>query len=194
MGAVGRLVQPRTPVENDVGATTPSVDPPQSTGCPAQTAVPAVMCSSSNPGNAPCCSRTDPSPAGRDAPPTLTWPHRHLRLLRQRLLTARFQLPPLARTHGHLPLHLQPLGLLPFVDPLVPGVAPNHRLAPVQQIVRLRNVVRVDRRRAQAVDYPRLRIPSGSRSLFRFLVDGGASMMVASTMVPSRSFSPRDSR
>ena len=35
---------------------------------------------------------------------------------------------------------------------------------------------------------------SGSRSPVRFFVDAGASMMLASTIVPSLSLSPRDSR
>ena len=85
-------------------------------------------------------------------------PHRRLCLLRQRLLTLRVQFPPVARTHGHLPLYFQPLILLPFVHTLIPSVPPNHSLTAVQLVVGLDNVVGVGRRRAHAVHYPCFRV------------------------------------
>ena len=84
--------------------------------------------------------------------------HRRLRLLRLPLLTLRLQLSPPPQTHRHPPFHLQVLILLPLANPLIPSITPYHRLSPAQQIVRLRDVMGIGRRGAQAVDYSRLRV------------------------------------
>ena len=92
-------------------------------------------------------------------------PHRCLRLIRHRPRTIRVQLPPLARTPGHPPFHFQTQVFLPPMHPLIPGAAPHDRLAPVQQIVGLRNVMHVGRRHAHAVANARLRVhPDGALS------------------------------
>jgi len=112
--------------------------------------------------------------------------------------SARFRFaerPPLARLHRHLPLDTTLL-VGPLLDADVAGVTERHRLAAVQQLMRLRHIGDVGRRADHTVYQATLGIDlrvwciSGSRSPVLFFVELGAEMIVASTIVPCRSSRP----
>ena len=136
------------------------------------------------------------SRSGTDAPLALGF--RCLRLGRR-------QLPTPAGVYGNMPRHLAMRALRTLPDPAISGVSPDLLLLAVQKLDRRRQVVNVPSRWctspwglvpicsfiSKCRRFPFLvRCISGSRTLLSFLVDDGAEMMVASTILPSFSRSP----
>ncbi len=100
----------------------------------------------------------------------------------------------------------------PLADPAVPGVTPDLLLLAVQKPTRRRQVATLAAVPSSWCTRPRVSVPmcsfipkchwfpflvrciSGSRALLSFPVDDGAEMMVASTMLPFFSKTPRSAR
>ncbi len=168
----------------------------------------ASRCTSSpDPDSEPCRSR---APA-RD-PERMLHPHPSLRRLRPGRGAARRQRPALARGHGNLSRNIAMRVLRTLADPAVSRVTPDLLLLAVQKLARRRQVATLAAVPSRWRTRPRGSVPmcsfipkchrfpflvwciSGSWALLSLLVDDGAETMVASTMAPFFSKTPRSAR